>query len=145
MVNKLSFTSHRLKRTEFFINGVLGICYFKSKTTQTFHTSMRRPFYWHTCKKYPVFKGTNHCLVISCSWAICTWSFKKHFIWHFVLRVVSAEFQTSRSEARQYYTSRKPALLDSYPHNLPNSVNIFIILETHGNSEMLAMTLQFTT
>jgi len=40
---------------------------------------------------------------------------------HFFLRVVSAEFHTSRSEARQLRTLRKQALLDSYLYNLPSS------------------------
>jgi len=57
---------------------------------------------------------------------------------------VSAEFQTSRSEARQQRTSRKLAVLESYPHNLPSSAKIFKRF-AHGNSEMLAMTLLFTT
>jgi len=69
----------------------------------------------------------------------------KYLIRHFLLRVVSAEIQTSRSEARQQRTSRKVSLLGSYPHNLPSPVKIFIILDADGNSEMLAMTLILTT
>jgi len=70
--------------------------------------------------------------------------FMKCLIRHFLLRVVSAEFQTSRSEARQQRKPRKLPLLGSCPHNLPSSVKIVKML-THGNSEMLAMTLLFTT
>jgi len=40
---------------------------------------------------------------------------------HFVLRVVSAEFHTNRSEARHKRRLRKQPLLDSYLCNLPNS------------------------
>jgi len=69
----------------------------------------------------------------------------KYLIHYFPLLVVSAEFQTSRSEARQQRTSCKLSLLGSCPHNLPSSVKIFIIFETHGNSEMFAMTLLMTT
>jgi len=69
----------------------------------------------------------------------------KYLISHFFLRVVSAEFQTGRSEARQQRTICKLSLLGSCPHNLPSSVKIFITLEAHGNSEMLAMTLLLTT
>jgi hypothetical protein len=50
---------------------------------------------------------------------------------HFFLRVVSAEFHTSRSQARHQRTLRRLALLDSYLYNLPSSVKIFVILEVH--------------
>ena len=59
---------------------------------------------------------------------------------HFILHAVSSLFQTSRSEAHRWYTSRKLALLDSHPHNLPSSAKMFRML-ANGNSEMLAMTL----
>jgi hypothetical protein len=68
----------------------------------------------------------------------------KYLISRFLLRAVSAVFQTSRSEARRWYTSRKQLLPDSYPHNLPNSAKIFKML-AHGNNEILAMTLLLTT
>ena len=45
---------------------------------------------------------------------------------HFVLRVLSAEFQTSKSEARHWRMSHKLPLLDSYLHNLPNSANKYL-------------------
>ena len=105
---------------------------------------MRRRFAWYTCKIYPVFKGSYHCLIMCWSWALCTYRIMNYLIRHFLLRVVSAVFQTSRSEARQQRTSRKLSLLGSCPHNLPSSVKIFIIFETHGNSEMFAMTLLLT-
>jgi len=57
----------------------------------------------------------------------------KYLISYFLLRIVSAEFQTSRSEALQQRNISKLALLGTCPHNLPSSVDIFIILETHGN------------
>ena len=60
----------------------------------------------------------------------------KYLIRYFLLRVLSAEFQTSRSEARQQRKSCKLSLLGSCPHSLPSSVKIFIILEAHGNSEI---------
>jgi hypothetical protein len=44
----------------------------------------------------------------------------------FVLRVVSAEFQTSRSEARHWRMSHKLPLLDSYLNNLPSSENKYL-------------------
>jgi hypothetical protein len=44
---------------------------------------------------------------------------------YFTLRVVSAEFRTSRSEARHWRTRRKLPLLDSYLYNLPNSAKKF--------------------
>jgi len=66
----------------------------------------------------------------------------KYLIRHILLRVVSAEFHTSRSETRQLRKSRKLKLLDSYRRNLPSSVKI---LEAHGNSEILAMTLLLLT
>jgi len=69
----------------------------------------------------------------------------KYLIGHFLLRVVSAEFQTSRSETRQQRNICKLSLLGSCPHSLPSSVNIFNILEAHGNSEMLTVTLILTT
>jgi len=43
---------------------------------------------------------------------------------HFVLRVVSAEFQTSRLEAGQKITRRNQSLLDSHRYYLPSSANI---------------------
>jgi len=52
-------------------------------------------------------------------------------ICHLFLRVVSAEFHTSRSEARHQRTLRRSALLDSYLYNLPSSVKIFLISEAH--------------
>jgi len=64
---------------------------------------------------------------------------------HFLLRVVSAEFQTSRSEARQQLMPCKLSLLGSCPHNLPSSVKILIILEAHGNSEIVAVILILST
>ena len=45
---------------------------------------------------------------------------------HFVLHVVSAEFQTSKSEARHWRMSHKLPILDSYLHNLPNSANKYL-------------------
>jgi hypothetical protein len=44
---------------------------------------------------------------------------------YFVLRVVSAEFQTSRSEAHQKRGLHKLLLPDSYLYNLPNSAKGF--------------------
>jgi hypothetical protein len=58
---------------------------------------------------------------------------------------LSAEFPTSRSEARHQRITGKQSLLDSYPHNLPSSVNIFIILEAQGNNEILEIALQLST
>ena len=69
----------------------------------------------------------------------------KQLIRHFLLRVVSADFQTSRSETRWKRTSRTLSLLGSCPHNLPSSVKEIIILEAQGNSEMLAVTLMLAT
>jgi hypothetical protein len=76
LVNKLSSRSRRVKCTEFFMNEVLGTFCFISKTTQTFHTSIRRPLYSHSCKKYSLFKRTAHWLNMSCFWAICTCSLR---------------------------------------------------------------------
>jgi hypothetical protein len=69
----------------------------------------------------------------------------KYLICNFLLHVVSAEFQTNRSVARHWRILHTAPLLDSYPHNLPSSAKIFIILETQRYSEMLAMTLLLTT
>jgi hypothetical protein len=44
---------------------------------------------------------------------------------YFSLRAVSAEFQTSRSEARHQRMSYKLSLLDSYLRDLPSSAKIF--------------------
>jgi len=68
----------------------------------------------------------------------------KYLIRNFPLRVVSAEFQTSRSEERQQQTSCKLSLLGSCPHNLPSSAKISKML-AHGNREILSMTLLLTT
>jgi hypothetical protein len=46
----------------------------------------------------------------------------------FVLRVVSAEFHTSRSESRHQLRWRNLTLLDSYLYNLPSSAKNFWIL-----------------
>jgi hypothetical protein len=69
----------------------------------------------------------------------------KHLICHFLLHVVSTEFQTSRSAARHWKILYKSPLLDSYLHNLPSSAKSFLILETQGYSEMLTMTLLLAT
>jgi len=52
---------------------------------------------------------------------------------HFVLRVVSAEFQTSRSEARHWRTRRKQPLLGSYLYNLPSSAKDYLQYNKHWN------------
>ena len=83
----------------------------------------------HACKTYPVFKVSTECLLISWSWALDNESSKNYFIHNFVLRVLSAEFQTSRSEVRRKRMWRKLPLLDSYLYNLPSSAKIFIILQ----------------
>jgi hypothetical protein len=44
---------------------------------------------------------------------------------HFLLHAVSAEFQTSRWEARHWRTKNKQSLLDSYRHNHPSSAKIW--------------------
>ena len=59
---------------------------------------------------------------------------------HFALRVVSAEFQTSRSEAHQQSTLRKLSLLDSHPYNLPNSTNKFLYYQKHRKDRIFQIT-----
>ena len=43
---------------------------------------------------------------------------------HIVLRVLSAEFQTSRSETHHYRSRCNPSLLDLYLYNLPSSAKM---------------------
>jgi hypothetical protein len=85
----------------------------------TLQTSKRLTFFWHTCKPYPVIKVSTECLVISWSWVLDNESCKKYFIRHFVLRVLSANFETSWSEVRRKWTWRNQSLLVSYLSNLP--------------------------
>jgi len=49
---------------------------------------------------------------------------------HFYLRVVSAEFQTSRWVTHQQRTLYKLPALDSYPHSFPSSAKFFHIRNT---------------
>jgi len=95
------------------------------------HTSnaQETSFFWHTCKTYPVFKVSTECLIISWSSVLDNESFKKYFLNHFVISVLSAEFQNSRSEAHHKRTWRTPSLLDSYLYKLPSSAKIFTKLK----------------
>jgi hypothetical protein len=55
---------------------------------------------------------------------------------HFSLRVVSAEFQTSRSETRQKSLPHKFPQLDSCPYNLPTSaIKVLHNTGRNGNKE----------
>jgi len=79
-------------------------------------------------EKFSVFKlqpnfSINLRLVTHCESNVLTASVTITTI-HFALRVVSAEFQTSRSEARHQRTMCKTTLLDSYRYNRPSSANI---------------------
>jgi hypothetical protein len=67
--------------------------------------------------------------------------YMKYLISRFLLHILSAEFQTSRSETRHKRTTRTLTLLGSCQHNLPSSAKIFILIEAHGINESLAMAL----
>jgi len=94
--------------------------------------------------KNPLFKETKITL-----FAESTTSYLlKDFInknWHFSLRVVLAEFQTSRSEAHHRRRTNKLSFLESCLANLPSSAKISHNFRNKIRSKILDMTKLLTT